>query len=256
VALTAYIDASGKGDPKRLILAGYIASPEAWNEFSKEWETRLDQAGIAYFKMNEMADRPEIAGYFYRVIEEHDIKAAISCVIRTDELVKVEGSIRYPPYIINARQMQNPYYFGFKAITDLLAQYQRKLRIAEPIDFAFDEESEKVRIPEAWELMKKSSRPDVATLLGKTPLYQDDKKVKPLQAADLFAWWALKWEREGRKEWARNLPFPWGVRRNIPRLAMEFGEKDFLIETATALQKHARNFSELTYALSLMPPNR
>jgi hypothetical protein len=59
--MTAYIDASGKGDPKRLILAGYIGSPEAWNEFSKEWQARLDQARIPYFKMNEMAGRPDHA---------------------------------------------------------------------------------------------------------------------------------------------------------------------------------------------------
>jgi hypothetical protein len=53
MVLNAYVDASGKGDPKLLVLAGYIATAETWIEFSKEWQSRLDQAGMPYFKMND-----------------------------------------------------------------------------------------------------------------------------------------------------------------------------------------------------------
>ena len=34
--------------------------------------------------MNEIARRPKIAGSFYRIVEKHDIKAAISCVAPVD----------------------------------------------------------------------------------------------------------------------------------------------------------------------------
>ena len=50
MALRAYVDASGKGDPHLLILAGFIATDETWIEFSKEWKSRLDQAGLSYLK--------------------------------------------------------------------------------------------------------------------------------------------------------------------------------------------------------------
>jgi hypothetical protein len=253
MVLNAYIDASGKGDPFFLVMAGYIATAEAWIEFSKEWKAQLDEAGLPYFKMNEMASRPEIAGYFYRVVERHDIKAAVSCVVHTDELVKVEKEFPFPKHFFNTEKMTNPYYFAFKVIIDVLAQQNVNLGLNEPVDFIFDEDSEKKEVLEAWQLLKENSEPKVAVFMGDTPIYRNDKTTMPLQAADLFAWWALKWEREGRQDWARDLPFPWGMKRNIRRLAMRFRERSFRIEKAKALVKVARNVGELMYALSIFP---
>jgi len=96
--LQAYVDASGKGDPHLLVIAGYIASADAWELFAAEWQKRLNEARLPYFKMNKMSRRPEIAGYFYRVIEEHDITAAISCVIDVSGLTDAFHSISWPPY--------------------------------------------------------------------------------------------------------------------------------------------------------------
>jgi hypothetical protein len=143
MALSAYIDGSGTGDPKHLVLAGYIAAEDTWIEFSNEWKAQLDEAGLPYFKMHEQAARPEIAAWFYRIIEKYDVKAAVSCVIHTDELVRANRSIKYPPYIINTEQIENPYYFGFKAIIDVLAQNQQVLgigvrdRLHQFLDFLF-----------------------------------------------------------------------------------------------------------------------
>jgi hypothetical protein len=60
--LNAYIDGSGTGDPKFRVLAGWIGAADMWIELSKAWQSRLDCTGIPYFKMNELASRPEIAG--------------------------------------------------------------------------------------------------------------------------------------------------------------------------------------------------
>lgn len=251
--LNAYVDLSGKGDPERLVVAGYIATAEVWADFDKAWQTRLNEAGLPYFKMNEMSGKPEIAAYFYRLIEQHPIKAAITCVIHTDELVKVEKSIEYPSYIIDTDKLENPYWFAFKAITDILAQYQGELGLDEPVDFIFDEDSERVRIPEAWELMKQASVPEAAALMGDIPIFRSDTKIVMLQAADLLAWWILKWERERIPDWEEKLPFPWKIERDIPRLTMRFRERDFLIEKAKGLAKFARSEDDLRYALSLVP---
>jgi hypothetical protein len=76
----------------------------------------------------------------------------------------------------------------------------------------------------------------------------------PLQAADLYAWWILKWEREGLIEAVKDLPFAWETKKNIPRLAMRFRERDFLIETANGLARHARSQADYAYAKSIIPP--
>jgi Protein of unknown function (DUF3800) len=251
--LNAYVDASGKGDPHRLVVAGYIASPEAWMEFSREWQSRLAQARLQYFKMHEMAARPEIAGWFYRTVEEHNIKAAISCVINTTDLVEVFGRIKWPPYIINLESFSNPYYFAFKAIIDVLAQQHETIGLKEQVNFVFDNEAEKKNTLKYWEPIKMNSAPEFAKWMGNAPVYRDDRTTPPLQAADLYAWWILKWERQGLEDWARDLPFPWGIKRDIRRLAMSFSERDFLIEHSKGLAKYARSQVDLEYASRCCP---
>jgi Protein of unknown function (DUF3800) len=253
MALKAYVDASGKGDPRLLFIAGYIATVETWEEFSKAWEARLDCAGLPYFKMNKMANRPEIAGWFYRLVEEFEIKASIACVLNTAELVEVERSIKYPAYITNPNTADNPYYWGFKYIVGTLAQYQRQLNLLEPVDFIFDDESEKAKIPHGWDLMKRAARGDLQELMGDMPIFRDDVKTMPLQAADLFAWWVFKWQREGVRNWATDLPFPWPKYRNVQRISVYFGRNSFLYDISKMLENLARTPQELEYAKSLMP---
>ena len=54
VALQAYIDDSGRGQDSVFVLAGYLARPEEWSEFSKEWDGALNEhPKIEYFKMRE-----------------------------------------------------------------------------------------------------------------------------------------------------------------------------------------------------------
>lgn len=233
--MQGYIDASAKGDPRILVLAGYIAPADLWLQFSYEWQARLDHAGLDYFKMNEMASRPEIAGHFYRVIEETDIPAAITIIIRTDEMRRVLQSLEWPKSIREDKDLENPYYFGFKAVSNMLVQRQHELGITEPIDLIYDEESEKIRTLLGWDLMKLASSPEQRELMGDA-IYRDDKKVKPLQAADLLAWWIRKWELEGVATDVPKLPFPWGMKKGIKRLHGYFGEKAFRYEFTEMLK--------------------
>lgn len=192
MVLNAYIDGSGNGDPNLLVLAGYIAAADTWIEFSKEWQARLDCAGLKYFKMNQMASKPEIAGWFYRIVEEHDIKAAIACIIYTNELVRVNRMIKYPSYITNTAEIENHYYYGIKYIILGLVLDQINIKIMQPVDFIFDhDEAEKRRVLGAWHIIKSAATPSYAPLMGGIPKYGDDKKLKPLQAVDLYAWWLL-----------------------------------------------------------------
>jgi uncharacterized protein (DUF1697 family) len=89
--------------------------------------------------------------------------------------------------------------------------------------------------------------------MGDMPIFRDDAKVMPLQAADLYAWWILKWQREGVKDWATEMPFPWSKKRKIQSLAVYFGKLSFLYDISNMLQNLARTEEELQYAKSLMP---
>ncbi len=121
-----------------------------------------------------------------------------------------------------------------------MAQYQGELGIDEPIDFVFDDESEKTRLAGMWDMLKLSSSPEIRRNMGGEPIFRKDEKVLPLQAADLYAWWVRKWEADRVSGWIKDLPFPWGKQRDIRRLHVEFGEKDFLVEFEKGLSPKAR----------------
>jgi hypothetical protein len=137
---------------------------------------------------------------------------------------------------------------------DGLLQHQIQLGIHEPVDFIFDQESEIEPLREAWDLMKLSSTPEFRKLMGEKPIDQDDKKVMPLQAADLYAWWVRHWRINNIKDGVEKLKFPWPVSKDITRLDMEFGEKDFRIEIERGLRSEAlarASFSNTATAAAL-----
>ena len=67
------------GRKNEFVLAGHIATPEMWAQFSKAWEELLPfgtraKNGKLHFKMSEMGLSPERLSRvpaFYRVIEDH-----------------------------------------------------------------------------------------------------------------------------------------------------------------------------------------
>ena len=63
----------------------------------------------------------------------------------------------------------------------------QQLGIKEPVNFVFDEESEKEKITSSWGLLKAAASPEIKKLMGTTPIYRRDEVTFPLQAADLLA---------------------------------------------------------------------
>jgi hypothetical protein len=240
--LQACVDGSGTGDPRLFVLAGGIATVEQWAAFSTEWQERLNmRPPLEYFKQSEMVQSPERlerSGWFERVLRDH-VTALISCVVRTEELVKVVREIKWPVKVVNADKLGNPYYFAFHAIMNKLAQYQEQLGISEPVYFVFDDEGEKKNTLQGWDRIKLSVTPEVRKLMGSTPTYRDDKQFLPLQGADLFAYWVRQMELNKIKGVPEGSLYPW--RASVPKdrkegerfwLHMEFREQDFRIETA------------------------
>jgi hypothetical protein len=228
VMLQAFVDASGKGDPNVLTIAGYVARADEWAKFSEAWKAKLDLAGLHRFKMNEMVRRPEIAAFFYRTIEEHDIPAAISCVFDTAGLVRFVDQFTSPsPGSADLDALKNPYLYASRQIIENLALAQEKMGLQGPVDFIFDNEGEKARLTPHWDWFRASLRPEVRRLVGNDPVFRDDEEFMPLQAADLWAWWVRKWFKDGNENGVANLDFPWSVKRQFYRLHSTYDEALF-----------------------------
>ncbi len=230
--LQAYIDGSATQGRNILVLAGYIAKAETWAKFSDDWQELLDNRPLRLrdqtaFKFNRVKSKSSIkrAEQFYRIIEKH-VSNAIVCVIFVDGLSElIEGS-EWAPYVEGIDNLKNPYFFAFKAIIDVMLQHQRSIGITEPIDFIFDNESEKTKCLEGWDYWKLVATPEQRTLMGDTPAFKNDDEILPLQAADLLSGYVRKWYQDGNDRSQAFQPnFQWKVEKIIPTLAMGFDAK-------------------------------
>jgi hypothetical protein len=239
MALQAYVDGSGTG-LEEFVLAGYIATPEKWAAFSKEWEKILSTIKADAFKANRQhrsKARRDKTGQFYKVIENH-VNLAFSCMISRTDLEEAVESIDWPANFVNVDRLKNPYFFGFKAVINVLLQLSNNLNIREPVDFIFDEENEKQHTLKHWELIKKSSSINVSNLMGVLS-YGDDKKTLPLQAADLYAYWIRKWIVEHPNQKIEESDFPWKVNVEMQTLHITFTKEDLIKELSRRLPKNA-----------------
>ncbi|WP_375782995.1 DUF3800 domain-containing protein [Bradyrhizobium sp. Pha-3] len=225
--LQAFVDASGKGDPNVLVVAGYVARAGEWAKFSEAWKEKLGQRRLRRFKMNEMAQQLEFVAYFYRTIEEHDILAAISCVFDTAALVRFVDEFVPPSPGLDIRALKNPYLYAARQIVENLALTQEKMGLKGPVDFVFDNEAEEKKLSPHWDRFRASLRSEVGRLMGRNPTYRDDEKCMPLQAADLWAWWVRKWYEDGNENGVKQIALPWGAKREIKRLHSVYDEAFF-----------------------------
>lgn len=192
----AYIDdsASQSGGDRRLVLAGYVNTVEAWRFFSDDWQDELDtKPSIDYFTMKEAWDfRGEFRGWRERdrdkkvsalaeVIERH-APWSVHCEVSIDEHDEIVAPLS--PYDI-----RNPYHSCFLGVIGILARAHAARGIKGKIDFIFDENN--AMGPEIMMLRRaipKSLPRNARDLLGSWPHFENDKRVLPLQAADLLAW--------------------------------------------------------------------
>jgi hypothetical protein len=253
MVLQAFVDESFDKDP--FVMAGFVSDVESWLKFTEEWdEMRSYGNRWSALKMSEVAGSGgdiswEKTEFLYRIIEKH-IKAAICVVI---DLSAVVDELWLPV------QLKNPYWLGVKSILNFTAQHQEKLGLSEPINFVFDERSEKEQILQGWFGYVENIPPETRALTGKQPQFENEEEFVPLQAADLYAWWCRKWWRERGREFSATLDYKWQSKRtlidyqwqskrNFIRLSAGFEKDDLRHELEKVRQK--MNTTSLAYTLS------
>jgi hypothetical protein len=190
--MQAWIDDSGADLTSRVfVYAGFLSPASRWQGFSEEWEMQLrEPPQIAYFKMHEASvGQGQFSNWTHsatnRKIEtlvKVICKHAESSLFATMSMGDYQGAIREPKRV--PRSIDFPQFLSFHGlVAGTLRKFQRY------IDFFFDEDKiHEHRILECWELVKQVIPPDIADFLQPQPLFCDDKKFKPLQAADMLAW--------------------------------------------------------------------
>ena len=258
--LKAYVASTEVGTA--LILAGYIATAEKWAAFSDEWEALLKAAEIGSFEMPALGTGMETAAAFYRIIEDH-ASAGITCVVPVEPLRKVVNELKLSPVFANS------YYLASNAIINLTARRQEEMGLTEPIDFIFDEQAERNRMRAAWDGYLEGLPPEVCKLVGGGPSLKSDTNALPLQAAELFAWWARQYwvthgtispggniefpwtEEHGTISPGGNIEFPWTEEHTLPWLAVEYDENGLRNELAKVRRAQHGDFPTAVTAFNV-----
>jgi hypothetical protein len=184
---------SGEG-LKTLLLAGCVKQYAAWADFCFDWEAALAiEPSIKYFKMREARllikefsgwkgrDRDDKIRSLAKVINRYQPNVIYTWISQKEFDDTVEPIIPY--------MMRHPYILLFYALLIKAAQWQYDVGEHVPTDFIFDEQGSVGEEAVAfYSYYKRMQRPEIAALMGSTPIFRDDKLVLPLQAADVVAW--------------------------------------------------------------------
>ena len=85
--------------------------------------------------------------------------------------------------------MRHPYILLFYALLIKVAQWQHDVHEHLPTDFVVDAQGPvDLEAVIFYPSFKAIQKPEIAALMGSTPVFRDDKFVLPLQAADMVAW--------------------------------------------------------------------
>jgi len=249
----AFLDESATGSVHEglFVMAGYVATAEKWAAFSDEWQQHLDYRSphfrnIEAFHWAEMLSSPgdrERIGWFYRIIEDH-VHAAMAVIIDMRALNRVFNEFPWPQ---DKRQhlepLRNPYYIAFHSVLTGMPKGQNLIGVDSPIDFFFDDNSNKERCLRGWDLLKRSARPELLALMGETPAFRDDKKVLPLQAADLWSGITRTWA-EKTLGLSDSIPdLTWPTSRLMPVLSIFLDEDKLRRRYELVIQEFARRIA-------------
>ena len=190
----AYVDESGGGEGRILLLSGCIHTYPAWADFSKDWAAVLDSPPkIHAFHMREARKREgDFAGWRAIDLDRKIIALTEVIVLYQPHIVSCwvnEGDYNELVRGIAPYDVRHAYFSCFCATVIKVAEYRALRNISTPADYIFDEKGDIGYEALIWyPAMKQFAPKDIRAFMGSAPSFKSDRDILPLQAADLIAW--------------------------------------------------------------------
>lgn len=236
--LQAYFDDSTERG-NALIFAGYLASVDTWLRFSDDWDELLTmRCPKRPFKMSETCPTSERAMFHYRAIERAGL-VAIGCAIPIVPLAKVVTELG-----LNSA-LNDPYYLAWRAVITLSLLGSKMLGSRDPIEFIFDDQTEKINIIKAWDYFYGGAPRGVRKRIRGIPSFKRDEDVVALQAADMLAWWARKQYVVDPDNMETLFPHDWTNGKNPPILFADMPEENIRVQLRKDAEIARRRASEI-----------
>ncbi len=206
--LKAFVDDSGSepNDPV-FVLAGFLSTPALWSRFADEWSRELGkEPHLEYFKMSEAHaqdgqfrrgwTRPLIAQRVQTLTEIACKYASyrISSVMRWSDYssyIKEIGDETLEPFNFALR---DPYSLCLFGMYIKVAKCLERQKIESDCDYVLDEQSKVGEFAaRVINTLGRSGNVELDSIFKSVPIFENDKAVLPLQAADLYAWHLHRW---------------------------------------------------------------
>jgi hypothetical protein len=193
----AYFDESGSSDSEVYCIAGWIATPEVWQEVSSQWQTMLgEHPRLSFWHTKEaLSLRGEFKDKenWNRVNRDARVAKALQ-IATTNDILGYASVILANDYREVLGQLDKKlgwHFYRILASTLIsdLAKYLVEKNRARRFEATFDEnQAHSAAMTDGWKEFVDSAPIEIRHLLPHEPLFADDKTVIPLQIADLLAW--------------------------------------------------------------------
>jgi hypothetical protein len=211
--LVGYGDDSGN-DPQQcaFIIAGFIANPEKWKNFSDAWDASclahdLDPRAF------KMAKAERLKGGYWGEGESDDIilaarrdaaLRALSAVVVSHADYRFHAVMDWASYKelmpqVTTMETDSPYFFLLWNTMLALAAHTRDGGFPEKVDFVLDDQSKIGLNAILWrDFVLKNMDDQLRQFFGAVPVFRHDSDVLPLKAADMLAWSMLRhlWDKQ------------------------------------------------------------
>jgi hypothetical protein len=204
--LQAHIDNSGwDGKSPVFVMAGYVAPEAHWESFADDWQMVLDlekPRPLRVLKMNQAyrLGYPDSQFFGWTENERDDRLIEFVKVINKHAMHGIVSVIPIEPYVklfkgkFKPDALDRPYFLSFFGVLAELLKLTRDLKLDDRIDFFFDIEGgeSKSLIDDQFDLCMSMAPDDIKNLVGGPPNFRKDEDLRPLQAADMYAWLVRK----------------------------------------------------------------
>lgn len=251
--INGYVDESEDGHV--FAMGGFVAPADEWAKFSDAWKAALDAPPkVRVLKTKDAMQSPPQGAFWGLTDEQRDEKLrtlysvidahagySVYTVIHLEPLKRLAAQFGF------AKQAANPYYHAISQIIIGVAQVQKQQGITdERVDWIFDKRvMEEGKFLSVWEALVHDAPDDLKPLIADTPAFRSDDDVRPLQAADLEAWWMRRREIEKIRLLPR-LEYPWNP-TDMPICGSTLDEVE--------LRKRFENMDKMREHLAILDPN-
>lgn len=194
MALQGIFDDSGSSQrDTTFALAGFIGRVEAWAQVANAWQAVLDRSPkLDYFKMHEAFRRSgQFAGWTETAVQSRLMDFVE--IIRNGGLIRVHCTMYRADYNAALKgkakpSVDDPYFPCFYQVLFAVLKFQTDNNWTDKVDFIFDEQGAIGFESQRWYAdFKKAFPVEVSKYLSGPPIFRDDERFLPLQAADLYA---------------------------------------------------------------------